>query len=210
MNKIFIRTFILLSLFLVNGAVFAEIDTSGLPDEIPTAEYLKTNGWPKQDAVRAFQEAYNKAVKDTKCTFITVDGKYGSQTKDARAKVDGTFGLEGACPKKGDKKLEDIMQPTFNTRIISIGKESQLTVSPDKEGHNIFDRIIRILMRTIGSLSVLFYVIAGFFIMTARGDENQIQKGKTILTYTSLGLVIAFSSYLMVQFVTAAIFSFTQ
>ncbi len=58
---------------------------------------------------------------------------------------------------------------------------------------------VKILLSFIGALSLLLYVIAGVLWMTAQGKSEQIQKSKTILLWTTLGIVAMLSSYLVVS-----------
>ena len=48
-------------------------------------------------------------------------------------------------------------------------------------------------------LSVIAMIAAGIYILTAAGNESQLQKGKAILTYTIIGLVVSFGSWLIVD-----------
>jgi len=40
-------------------------------------------------------------------------------------------------------------------------------------------------------LAVFFLIIAGFMFVTARGNEDQTKKAKTMLTYAVIGVVVA-------------------
>ncbi len=42
--------------------------------------------------------------------------------------------------------------------------------------------------------------------MSSEGDDNRVQKGKTILTQAIIGLVLAFSSYVLVTFVQSLLY----
>lgn len=97
---------------------------------------------------------------------------------------------------------------SFSVGILSVGNEDELTVLDDKSiDNNILNRIIRTLGQIFGTLAVLLYIIAAYFLIAGYGDENRINKGKTIFTYTTVGLVIGFGSYIIVQFVLSMIFS---
>ncbi|MCK5461206.1 hypothetical protein KAI58_04440 [Candidatus Gracilibacteria bacterium] len=84
--------------------------------------------------------------------------------------------------------------------------EALLTLTGGNDNSNILTRIIKLLIQLLGTMSILLYVIAAFFMITSQGDENQLQKGKTIFIYTTIGLAVAFTSYILVQFVLNIIF----
>lgn len=63
----------------------------------------------------------------------------------------------------------------------------------------LFGRIIAGALSIIGSFALLMFVYGGVLWMTSRGDTKQIQKGKDTLTWAILGLVIIFSSYVLVN-----------
>lgn len=90
---------------------------------------------------------------------------------------------------------------------LSVGNEGSLELSAEDTEQNILYRVIDLMIKTLGTVVVLLYVVGGFFIITSQGDENQLQKGKTIVTYTSLGLVIALSSYIIISVVMSAAFN---
>lgn len=80
------------------------------------------------------------------------------------------------------------------------GNEANMTLNATDDPNNLLYKIIKLMITVMGTLAVLFYIIAAYFMMTSQGDENQIQKGKTIFLYTTLGVVLAFLSYILVQF----------
>ena len=69
----------------------------------------------------------------------------------------------------------------------------------------LFGRIIAGALSIIGSFALLMFVYGGVLWMTSRGDTKQIQKGKDTLTWAILGLVIIFSSYVLVNALIAGI-----
>ncbi len=67
-------------------------------------------------------------------------------------------------------------------------------------------QIINLIALTAASLSFLAVVVAGFMMMSAAGNENQLNKGKEILTKAIVGLVITLSAYFIVAFVQNLLF----
>lgn len=62
-------------------------------------------------------------------------------------------------------------------------------------------QIVNFLVLTIGSLSFVTIVVGGFILMTSHGNENALTKGKDILKYAILGLVVALLAYIITAFV---------
>jgi hypothetical protein len=49
------------------------------------------------------------------------------------------------------------------------------------------------------------FVVAGFFYVTAYGNEEQLQKAKKILIWSVVGLLVVIASYAIVQFFTQSL-----
>ncbi|OGF25319.1 hypothetical protein A2331_03835 [Candidatus Falkowbacteria bacterium RIFOXYB2_FULL_34_18] len=62
-------------------------------------------------------------------------------------------------------------------------------------------RVIQGILGIIGSLALLMFVYGGFIWMMASGNNEAIQKGKNILMWATVGLVVIFSSYALVRLV---------
>lgn len=65
---------------------------------------------------------------------------------------------------------------------------------------------INLIALTAASLSFLAIVIAGFLMITAAGNENQLNKAKEILQRAIVGLVITLSAYFIISFVQNLLF----
>ncbi|HNX11270.1 MAG TPA: pilin [bacterium] len=66
-------------------------------------------------------------------------------------------------------------------------------------------RVINAVLGVIGTLALVMFIYGGFLWMMAGGNEQQVSKGKQILLWSTLGLVIIFSSYAIVRFVFSGI-----
>lgn len=62
-------------------------------------------------------------------------------------------------------------------------------------------RVITGAMGVLGSITLVMFVYSGFLWMTAAGDAGKSEKAKDILVWSSLGLMVIFSSYAIVRFV---------
>lgn len=61
--------------------------------------------------------------------------------------------------------------------------------------------IIRWAFYVLMIVAVLFFIIAGFMFVTARGNDEQIKKARSMLTYAVIGLVVALLAAGAVEFI---------
>lgn len=148
------------------------------------------------------------AVEGAK-SLSTDTSKAESSSTKTDAEIAADKAEKEATRQKRLKQMKELAEQssTFNVgKFLQVGNEANLTINAKDEENNLIYRIINMMISIMGIVAILLYVVAGFFIITA-GDENQLQKGKTILIYTSLGIVVAFSSYILVQIILSAIFT---
>lgn len=62
-------------------------------------------------------------------------------------------------------------------------------------------RLITFVLSLVGSVSLLMFVYGGLTWMTSAGSSEKIKKGRDIIVWAVIGLVIVFSSYILVKFV---------
>ena len=67
--------------------------------------------------------------------------------------------------------------------------------------NKLIGNIINAILGVVGSLSLLMFIYGGLVWMTAAGSKEKIQKGKDILVWSTVGLVVIFMSYAIVKFV---------
>ncbi len=56
------------------------------------------------------------------------------------------------------------------------------------------------LLGIIGSVALLFFILAGFKLLTSRGNEQAISSGKQMMVQTVIGIFIFFSAFLIIDF----------
>lgn len=99
------------------------------------------------------------------------------------------------APGECDKAIFDLKVQagqTLNKANFYTGKKGVI---------QIIGKITNFLIFPIGAIMMALYIWAGFLWMTAQGDSENITKAKSILVWTTLGIVATLSSYLIVQFV---------
>ncbi len=70
--------------------------------------------------------------------------------------------------------------------------------NPLGEGTQVWDLFARVaagLSFVAGTLALVFVVIGGYIILTARGNDEQYRKGKNTITYAIVGMLVIVGSY---------------
>lgn len=65
----------------------------------------------------------------------------------------------------------------------------------------LIGKVISAVLGVVGSIALIMFIYGGLTWMLAAGNAQNVEKGKSILMWATIGLVIIFSSYAMVQFV---------
>jgi hypothetical protein len=102
----------------------------------------------------------------------------------------------------------------INTNIAMAGSKSGEGVGgavtlPDPLGmegeedvpQKLIGKIINAILGIVGSLALVMFIYGGFTWMLAAGNQEKVQKGKDILIWATIGLIVIFSAYALVKFV---------
>jgi len=65
----------------------------------------------------------------------------------------------------------------------------------------LIGKIINAVLGVVGSLALVMFIYGGFTWMLAAGNTDRVQRGKNILIWATIGLVVIFSAYAIVLFV---------
>jgi len=71
-------------------------------------------------------------------------------------------------------------------------------------GPELIGRIIKTVLGVVGALALAMFVFGGFTWLTSGGSPDKIKKGKDILMWAVIGLIIIFTSYTLVDFILTA------
>ena len=96
-----------------------------------------------------------------------------------------------------------LAQPDDPTTKVSSGCPPGQLCNPlgTNDANELVGRVIKNILGIVGSLALLMFVVGGLMWMLSAGNEQRVKKGKDILTWASLGLVIIFTSYAILKFV---------
>lgn len=70
---------------------------------------------------------------------------------------------------------------------------------------NIVINVTKIILGIVGSLTLLMFIYGGFSFLISAGSSEKVSKAKGILTAAVIGLIIVFSSYIIIKFVLATL-----
>jgi len=71
----------------------------------------------------------------------------------------------------------------------------------------LLGKVINSVMGVIGSLALAMFIYGGAVWMLSGGNQEQVTKGKNILIWAAVGIVIIFSAYALVKLVLKAVTS---
>lgn len=90
------------------------------------------------------------------------------------------------------------LSPKTNTKSVEL---------PNPLGKNnpkpevIIGNVIKQVLGIVGSLALVMFIYGGIVWMTSAGSSEKVEKGKNIIVWAVIGLVVIFSSYALVKFV---------
>lgn len=121
----------------------------------------------------------------TPCYFVSAGSCAGGANPDA----------EGKCPVvSGD----------------TVSLENPLTGTADEPNINlIIGKAINGVLGVVGSIALVMVIYGGLTWMLAAGNQTRVQKGKDILVWAVVGLVVIFSAYALVRFLLVNVFGAT-
>ncbi|MBI4427359.1 MAG: hypothetical protein HY569_02680 [Candidatus Magasanikbacteria bacterium] len=61
--------------------------------------------------------------------------------------------------------------------------------------------VVQVMLGTVGVLFTLYMVYAGFLITLSAGEEEKVEKGKKVIRYCVIGLIITFGAFSITLFV---------
>jgi hypothetical protein len=65
--------------------------------------------------------------------------------------------------------------------------------------------VINSVLGVVGSLALLMFIYGGLTWMTSAGSQEKVKKGRDIILWSAIGLVVIFTAYAMTRFVLSTI-----
>jgi len=119
--------------------------------------------------------------------------------------VQDVFGAEQVTILPPDPK-GTILPPDPTGTIIKTDTHKLTNPLGEKTSiQTLIGKIINGALGLVGSIAFVMYIWGGFVWMTAGGEKEKVQKGADTLKWATIGLIIIFSSYAMLNFVLDSI-----
>ena len=64
---------------------------------------------------------------------------------------------------------------------------------------SLIGRVIDSVLGAVGSIALLMFVYGGLVWMTSSGNQEKVKKGRDILVWSAIGLVVIFMSYTIIR-----------
>lgn len=106
---------------------------------------------------------------------------------------------QSTCSNNGCQWIIENNAPSANTPV---RLTNPLGDGPEKTSIPILlGKIISSVLGIIGSLALVMFIYGGATWMMSTGNQEQVTKGKNILIWATVGIVIIFTAYALVKFV---------
>ncbi|MFH1772778.1 MAG: pilin [Patescibacteria group bacterium] len=119
-----------------------------------------------------------------------------------RNKEDGEVGcVTGHCKKETDQCCPKITStdPTPATTSTATTFTNPLVLKDDIP--TFLGNVIKGIMGVVGSLALVMFIYGGIIWMISGGNQENVTKGKNILIWTTLGIIMVFMAYAIVKLV---------
>ncbi|MBU4421766.1 pilin [Patescibacteria group bacterium] len=115
------------------------------------------------------------------------------------------FGLLVALPASALTILPDCKANPNDPLCCAVG-----TATPSLQCFLLLlGQIAKWIIGISGGLALLFFIYGGFMLLISRGNEQQITKGKDILSKAIIGVIIIFGAYFAVDFLSRTVLQAT-
>ncbi|MDD5639911.1 MAG: pilin [Candidatus Pacebacteria bacterium] len=89
---------------------------------------------------------------------------------------------------------------TSSSGLVPCGNEGEDACTLNDLLYTLIPNVIQYILYTIVPiLAVLWFVFAGFKMMTSSGDPAKFKEGKNMLIYGAVGIILVFSAYIIVE-----------
>ena len=83
----------------------------------------------------------------------------------------------------------------------SSNTENRLCGNQNEDADTLIKTVVNTMLFIVGILSVIMIIVSGILYTTSSGDSGKVSKAKNTLTYSIVGLVVAFLAYAIVNWV---------
>lgn len=140
--------------------------------------------------VFAAQAAGNPTAKAKAENAANQAVDYANKAQDFASKLGKTL----------ENEKEDAEKKGQETELYQVPDVGILNKTGTGDPQTLIGKFIRVSMGILGSIALAMMVYGGFLYLTSMGNSERQRKGVTTVLWSSLGLTIIFSSYIIVKF----------
>lgn len=90
--------------------------------------------------------------------------------------------------------------PTMAGAQWNLGRSNAGTSQlPNESIFNIIGNTMDYLLAILGFIGIIGFVISGILYLTAAGDETQIEKAKSAMMYSIIGIIVALMGFVIIR-----------
>ncbi len=123
-------------------------------------------------------------------SILTANNVYSAEEKPKNPSIWETIGNYDSLSTR------DIFSPRKATGDTTEGNEDKLDTIPELIGH-----VIDLALIAISTVALVFMVIGGIAMIFSGANEDLFSKGKNAVTYSLVGIVVAFLSFIIIRFI---------
>lgn len=76
-----------------------------------------------------------------------------------------------------------------------------LNLNTDAPIEDLVSRVIKAFLGIVGIIALVLFLYGGILWLTSAGNSSKVEEGRNVFVWAVLGLVVIFSSYVIVNFV---------
>ncbi len=152
--------------------------------------------------IMELQQKIDAAYKEYQGPNVTLDQAKTMGT-NIEAMEKELKALKEAANENDKYDLKDLKY-NVNEQLKLPGEDQQKTYFSDTKNPPIIAFILSVINYAtgiIGTIAMIIFIVAGFMLIIAQGDQTKIDKAKEIIKYAVIGLIITFLSYVITIFV---------
>ena len=144
---------------------------------------------------------------------MTYNGAEQSKCSISAIKMPPTFTISGTCnftadtpPPSGSGNAppgtSGNAPPGTSGKVPAGGSTYELPNFLGVTDPNVLiNRIIKAIIGVTGSAALVIFIYGGFLWLTSMGDPGKVKEGTGAMKWAAIGLVVIFSSYILINFI---------
>jgi len=96
---------------------------------------------------------------------------------------------------------------------LALAESARLPNPLGKEDLTLVDIMLRVVQIALGAVDVFalfMFILGGFELMTSRGNQEMVKKGKDTIVWATIGILVITLSYVILKFVFESLASVTK